>query len=244
MPVQIRLNKFIASTGSVSRRGADKLIEAGKVTVNGNPVTEPGMTVTEKDKVEVDGKRITIQGKKYVIFYKPAGYITTRKDTKDRKTIYDLLPKEMYDLKPAGRLDKDSTGLLILTNDGDLIQKITHPKGVVPKVYKVTVEGKVTRPELDKMAKGIEIEKGKIAYAEATILDYHQQITTLEITLYQGYYRQIRRMMKILNHPVISLKRVSQANITLAGLDRGKYRYLVRTEVDALYNYLKKLEKK
>jgi 23S rRNA pseudouridine2605 synthase len=244
MAQQIRLNKYIASAGIASRRGADELIEEGKVKVNGQPVTEPGMSVTSKDKVEVNGKKIVLQQKKYAIFYKPAGYITTRKDIKDRKTIYDLLPKEMYDLKPAGRLDKDSTGLLILTNDGDLIQKLTHPKGIVPKVYKVTVEGKISHQDLDRMKKGIELEKGKTAYADAVVLECSNQTTTLEMTLYQGYYRQIRRMLKILNHSVTALKRVSHANIVLFGLDRGKYRYLSGKEVDELYNYLKNLEKK
>lgn len=242
MQAQIRLNKYIASAGIASRRGADELIKNGKVKINGNVVTNPGTVITEEDTVEINGQKLKIQEKKYVIFNKPAGYITTRSDPHDRKTIYNILPPELYKLKPAGRLDKDSTGLIILTNDGELIQKLTHPKGLIPKVYKVVVEGKVSQQDLITLQKGIKIEKGKTAYAESTIINYEQGKTTLEVVLYQGYNRQIRRMMKYINHPVISLKRIAHANIVLTGLEKGKYRYLSRQEVNELYNYLKKTE--
>jgi len=243
MSNQIRLNKFIASTGLSSRRGADELIETGKVKVNGKPVEEPGMSVSEKDVVEVDGKKIRVRAEKYLIFYKPAGYITTKSDPQCRKTIYDLLPPEVHHLKSAGRLDKDSTGLLIMTNDGDLIQKLTHPKVHVPKVYRVIIEGKITNQDLINLQKGIEIDKGKIAYADTTVLDCDKSKTTLQMTLYQGYNRQIRRMMDKINHPVVALKRIAHANIVLQGLDKGQYRYLARNEVQDLFNFLKKIEK-
>lgn len=243
MAVKIRLNKYIASSGTTSRRGADELIKEGKVKVNGKIIMTPGIEITEKDVIEVRGQKITAQEKIYIILNKPPGYITTKDDPQNRKIIYNLLPDNLHNLKPAGRLDKDSSGLLILTNDGELIQKLIHPKIRTPKVYKITVEGKVTQQDLSKMQKGIEIEKGKIAYAEAVILDYFKSETTLEIVLYQGYYRQIRRMMDILRHPVITLKRTAHANIVLTGLDRGKYRYLSRQEVEELYNYLKKQNK-
>ncbi|OGI17800.1 MAG: hypothetical protein A2255_04605 [Candidatus Melainabacteria bacterium RIFOXYA2_FULL_32_9] len=241
MSYQIRLNKYIASSDITSRRGADELIKTGKVKINGEVITNPATIITNRDSVEVNGKKIKPLEHKYVIFNKPAGYITARRDPHERKTIYDLLPPEIHKLKPAGRLDRESTGLLILTNDGDLIQKLTHPKGLVPKVYRVTVEGKITQQDLFNLKKGIEIEEGKIAYAEAVILEYIHPKTTLEMTLYQGYNRQIRRMMSKIGHPVISLKRIAHANITLTGLDKGKYRYLSRKEVDYLSNYLKKL---
>jgi pseudouridine synthase len=243
MPSQIRLNKFIASTGIASRRGADELIEAGKVKVNGKPVEEAGMSVSEKDVVEVDGKKIRVRTEKYIIFHKPAGYITTKSDPQCRKTIYDLLPIDVHHLKSAGRLDKDSTGLLIMTNDGDLIQKLTHPKIHVPKVYRVTVEGKITAQDIMSLNKGIEIEKGKIAYADVVVLECDKSKSTMQLTLYQGYNRQIRRMMDKINHPVIALKRIAHANIVLQGLDKGQYRYLARNEVRDLFNYLKKAEK-
>jgi len=243
MSNQTRLNKFIASTGIASRRGADELIEAGKVKVNGKPVEEPGMSVSEKDVVEVDGQKIKVRAEKYIIFNKPAGYITTKSDPQNRKTIYDLLPPEVHHLKSAGRLDKDSSGLLIMTNDGDLIQKLTHPKGQVPKVYRVTVEGRITTQDIFALKKGIEIEKGKIAYADAVILNYEKPVTTLQITLYQGYNRQIRKMMDKVNHPVITLKRIAHANIVVQGLAKGEYRYLAKNEVNDLFNFLKKVEK-
>lgn len=243
MPDKIRLNKFIASTGISSRRGADELIETGKVKINGKLVEEPGISVSEKDIVEVNGKKIQVRDEKYIIFYKPAGYITTKSDPQNRKTIYNLLPPEVHHLKSAGRLDKDSTGLLILTNDGDLIQKLTHPKIHVPKVYRVTVEGKITAQDIVSLNKGIEIEKGKIAYADVLVLECDKTKTTMQMTLYQGYNRQIRKMMDKINHPVMNLKRIAHANIVLQGLDKGQYRYLNKNEVRDLFNYLKKAEK-
>ena len=166
MKDQIRLNKYIANAGISSRRGADELIKAGKIKVNGKIITEPGLLVNDTAVVEVDNQKIKARIQKYVIFNKPAGYITTKTDPQNRKTIYNLLPSEMCHLKPAGRLDKDSSGLLILTNDGELIQKLTHPKKQIPKVYRVTVEGKITKQNILVMGKGIEIEEGKIAYAD------------------------------------------------------------------------------
>lgn len=244
MSKQIRLNKYIASAGVASRRGADELIFAGKVKVNGKLVTEPGTTVKDRDKVEIDDKILKVQDKKYVIFNKPPGYITTRTDPRDRKTIYSLLPPEMYDLKPAGRLDKDSSGLLILTNDGDLIQKLTHPKAEIPKTYKVIVEGKITQNDIYTLQKGIEIEEDKIAYAECEVLGMEDKNMILQIVLYQGYNRQIRRMMEKIGHPVIALKRTSHGNITVSGLEKGRYRYLKSSEVRDLFNYINKLKQK
>lgn len=240
---ETRINKFIAEATSESRRSADELILAGKVKVNGEVVKELGMKVTSRDTVEVNGKKIEKLDKKYVIFHKPPGYITTRDDEKNRKTIYDILPPEMNILKPAGRLDKESSGLLLLTNDGELIMELTHPKHHVPKTYRVTVKGKVTMEHMMKMQKGIEIEPGKIAYAEGMILDYDKGATTLELVLHQGYNRQIRKMLEIIERPVEALKRISHANLNIAGLEKGKYRYLKPKEVRDLQNYLLKIRK-
>ncbi len=244
MSQKIRLNKYIASCGLGSRRTADDLIKAGFVKVNGKVVNTPGISVTENDVVTVKGKVINPEKKEYLVFHKPPGYITSTKDEKDRKTIYDVIPEKYRGLKTAGRLDKASTGLLILTNDGELIQKLTHPKKMVPKVYRITAEGRVTEQDLIKLKKGIEIEKSKIAYADAIILDYSNFQTTMELVLYQGYNKQIRRMLDKISHPVISLKRVSHACISLGGLDRGKFRYMNKKEVQNLYNYLKNIRGK
>lgn len=243
MPEQIRLNKYIASCGIASRRAADEIIKEGRVKVNGKIVKESGVSITKKDKVLVDNKPISDEKKIYIVFNKPPGYITTRSDEKGRKTIYENLPENLRTLRTAGRLDKDSTGLLILTNDGELIQKLTHPKIKVPKVYWVVAKGKVTINDLLKFQKGIEIEKGKIAYAEGVILSCENNQTLLELVLHQGYNRQIRRMLEIVGHPVISLKRTEHACINLGALKKGKFRFMNNKEVDNLYKYIKNIEK-
>ena len=193
-----RLNKYIASIGLCSRRAADELIIGGKVAVNGKVITELGFYVREKDKVSVDGKVIRPQNLEYYRFYKPAGYITTKDDEKGRKTIYDLIPQELKHLKPVGRLDKDSTGLLIMTNDGELINQMTHPSIKVPKVYMVTINGRFTENNSKEMLDGIEIitdtgEK-KMAYAETLPVELTNKSSIVQVVLYQGINRQIRKM--------------------------------------------------
>lgn len=237
---ETRLNKYIASCGYGSRRTADELITSGAVEVNDKIVDTVGVSVTKKDVVKIKGKIVSPEKKTYIIFNKPPGYITSMEDEKGRKTIYDIMPEGIKILKTAGRLDKDSTGLLIMTNDGELIQKLTHPKQQVPKVYLVTAKGRLKNKDLIKLREGIEIEKGKIAYADVVILDYQNYNTSLEITLYQGYNRQIRRMLDKVGHPVISLKRISHACIELGSLERGKFKYLNPKQVQELKNYLKK----
>ena len=239
----MRLNKYIASSGLCSRRKADELIEAGQVSVNGKVVKELGFHVSERDKVAVNGHILKQKKNEYYKFYKPSGYITTCEDEKGRKTIFDILPDEFRHLKPVGRLDKDSTGLLILTNDGDLINELTHPSAKVQKVYHVTVKGKVTEQDLIKLENGFEIEKGKMAYAKCSILEYQQKATFLNVILYQGLNRQIRKMFDILGHEVISLKRIQHATITLDGLKRGEYKPLKQSQIRELRTYLKKVSK-
>lgn len=238
-----RLNKFIASSGLCSRRKADELIEAGKVKVNGVVVKELGYSVSSKDKVTVNNEPLKKQNLIYIKYYKPAGYITTMNDEKGRKTIYDILPDEVKDLKPVGRLDKDSTGLLILTNDGEFINKMTHPSIKLPKIYRVCAQGKMNSQHLLQMAKGIEIEPQKIAYADALIVEYENKNTVLQITLYQGMNRQIRKMLDHLGHPVISLKRVSHGTINIQGLKKGQFKYIKPKEINDLIKHINKLEK-
>ena len=235
-----RLNKYIAQAGVCSRRKADELIENGHVKVNGKVVTELGLQLQPKDKVFIDNKLVTPQRHEYYRFYKPAGYITTSDDEKGRKTIYDLLPENLHNLKPVGRLDKDSTGLLILTNDGDLINQLTHPSIKVPKVYLVTVDGRICPHHAEQMAKGIEIEKGKIAYADVMYLEGDNKTSTMQITLYQGLNRQIRKMFEYLGFEVKSLKRIQHAIITLEGLKRGQFKPIKPQQMKQLKNYLSK----
>ncbi len=236
-----RLNKYIASAGICSRRKADELIEAGVVMVNGKKVTELGFSVQPKDKVFVEGKLIHPVKHEYYRFYKPAGYITTSDDEKGRRTIYDLLPETLHKLKPVGRLDRESTGLIILTNDGDLINELTHPSAKVPKLYRVSINGKITQNDIDKMYKGIEIEPGKIAYAQVDVLEIDNSSTTMEILLHQGLNRQIRKMFEFLGFEVVSLKRIQHATITLEGLKRGEFKPIKPRQIKELRNFLNKI---
>lgn len=236
-----RLNKYIASSGLCSRRKADELIESGVVTVNGKKVTELGYSVLPKDKVFAGGRLIHPVKLEYYRFYKPAGYITTADDDQGRKTIYDLLPEGFKKLKPVGRLDKDSTGLLILTNDGDLINELTHPSAKVPKLYKVSINGKITQKDIDKMHKGIEIEPGKTAYAQVDVLQADNSHTVMEILLYQGLNRQIRKMFEYLGFEVQTLKRIAHATITLEGLKRGEFRQIKPRRIKDLRNFLNRI---
>ena len=238
-----RLNKYIAASGLCSRRKADELIESGVVNVNGKIVKELGFQVGPKDKVFVNKVLIHPKKLEYYKFYKPAGYITTSDDEKGRKTIYDIIPKELAELKPVGRLDKDSTGLLIMTNDGDLINQLTHPSVKVSKVYIVSVEGKVGVNDLDTLYKGIEIEKGKMAYADAQIIEFDKNTTMLQVVLTQGLNRQIRKMFDYLGHPVVSLKRIQHATISIEGLKRGQIKPIKPAQIKDLRKYLEKLEK-
>ena len=238
-----RLNKYIASSGLCSRRKADELIEQGVVAVNGKTVTELGYLVQPKDKVFVNKKLIHPVKHEYYRFYKPAGYITTCDDEKGRKTIYDLLPEKLAGLKPVGRLDKDSTGLLILTNDGDLINALTHPSVKVPKVYMVTVNAQVTRAELEQMANGIEIEPNKIAYADIQVLEIDSKHTEMQFSLYQGMNRQIRKMFEHFGYEVKVLKRVRHATLSLEGLRRGEFKPIKPAQIKELKNFLNRISK-
>lgn len=239
-----RLNKYIASSGLCSRRKADELIESGKVSVNGKRVTELGFSVQNKDKVFVEGKLIHPVKHEYYRFYKPAGYITTSDDENGRKTIYDLLPENLHHLKPVGRLDKDSTGLIILTNDGDLINDLTHPSVKVPKLYRVAINGTITQNDIDKMYKGIEIEPGKVAYAQVDVLEIDKTSTVLEILLYQGLNRQIRKMLAHLGYEVVSLKRIQHAIFNLDGLKRGEFKPIKPRQIKDLRNFLNRIAAK
>ncbi len=237
----IRLNKYIASSGLCSRRKADELIEQGIVIVNGKTITELGYLVQQKDKVFVNKKLIHPVKHEYYRFYKPAGYITTCDDERGRKTIYDLLPENLAGLKPVGRLDKDSTGLLILTNDGELINALTHPSVKVPKVYMVTVNAQVKRAELEQMANGIEIEPNKIAYADIQVLEIDNKHTEMQITLYQGMNRQIRKMFEYFGYEVKVLKRIRHATLNLNGLKRGEFKPIKPAQIKELKNFLNRI---
>ena len=242
-----RLNKFIASAGICSRRKADELILEGRVRVNEKVISELGFYVREKDRVYVDGKLIKPEKFEYYKFYKPAGYITTSEDEKGRKTIYDVIPPELRNLKPVGRLDKDSTGLLILTNDGDFINEMTHPSIKVPKIYVVTINGRFTKDDAEKMIAGIEIttdkDENKIAYAETMPLEITNKSSIVQLTLYQGMNRQIRKMFAALGYEVEHLKRIQHATVTLEGLKKGQIKPIKPKQIKELKAYIAKIKR-
>lgn len=242
-----RLNKYIASTGFCSRRKADEYIENGDVVVNGRIVKELGFQVGSKDKVSIEGKLLKPLKLEYYKFYKPAGYITTADDEKGRKTIYDVIPPELSKLKPVGRLDKDSTGLIIMTNDGDLINEMTHPSIKVPKIYLVSINGKLTPEMGEQMYNGIEIEtdsgEKKVAYAQVLPIELGTKSSTLQVTLHQGINRQIRKMFAKLGFEVISLKRVQHGTITIEGLKKGQIKPMKPKQVKELKTYLTKIKR-
>ncbi len=237
----MRINKYIAQSGICSRRKADEFITSGRVKVNGEVVTMLGFEIRKKDKVTLDDKIIRSDKLEYYKFYKPTGYITTKSDEKNRKTIYDIIPKEYHYLNPTGRLDKDSSGLIIMTNDGNLIYELTHPSIKVAKTYLVKVNGKLKDEELQKLTDGIEIEKGKIAYCDWAIIEEKKDETLFEIILYQGLNRQIRKMFEFLGFEVISLKRIRHANIELQGLKKGQIKQIKPRQIKELKAYLEKL---
>ena len=239
----MRINKYIAQSGFCSRRKADEYVLEGRVKVNGVIVTMLGYEIRVKDKVTIDDKLIKADKLEYYKFYKPAGYITTKNDEKGRKTIYDILDKSYHHLNPVGRLDKDSTGLIILTNDGNLAYELTHPSVKVAKTYIVKVDGILDNSKLQKLTDGIEIEKGKIAYCDWVILETDKTSTTFEIILYQGLNRQIRKMFEFLGYSVLNLKRIRHANIDLVGLKKGQIKQIKPRQIKELKQYLDKLRK-
>lgn len=242
-----RLNKYIASTGFCSRRKADELILEGRVRVNDRQIDELGFYVREKDRVYIDGKIVKPQKLEYYKFYKPAGYITTSEDEKGRKTIYDVIPPELRHLKPVGRLDKESTGLIILTNDGEFINEMTHPSIKVPKVYIVSINGKFTPDDAEKMLNGLEIEtdsgEKKIAYAETLPIEIKNKSSMIQVVLYQGINRQIRKMFAKLGYEVESLKRIQHATLTIEGLKKGQVKAIKPKQVKELKTYIAKIKR-
>ncbi len=239
-----RLNRYIASAGICSRRKADELILSGRVRVNDKRIDELGFYVREKDRVYVDDKLVRPQKLEYYKFYKPAGYITTTEDEKGRKTIYDIIPAELRHLKPVGRLDKDSSGLIILTNDGEFINEMTHPSIKVPKVYIVTINGKFTQEYAEKMLNGIEIEtdsgEKKTAYAESMPMEITPKESRIQIVLYQGINRQIRKMFAKLGFEVLHLKRIQHATLTIEGLKKGQVKAIKPKQIKELKAYIAK----
>jgi len=231
----IRLNKFLSSCGVASRRHSDELIIQGKVMVNGKVVTTPGVTVNErKDKVVFDGKELSLPSSfVYIKLNKPKGYICSASDEKGRKTIYDLIDTEER-LFSIGRLDYDTEGLIILTNDGDFANKVGHPSNSIEKEYQVTVEGKILESELAVMRKGAVVDGKRMPPARVKILSVEEKFSKLSVVINEGQNRQVRRMFEAIGRVIILLKRVRIGDVKLGGLSRGEYRDLKIDELNSL----------
>jgi len=226
----VRLNAYLARAGVASRRGADELIKAGRVTVNGGP-GQLNTFVQARDLVEVDGRRVAAQKLTYALLNKPVRTVTTARDPQGRPTVVDLVdvPERVV---PVGRLDADTTGALLLTNDGPLAHRLAHPRYGVEKVYEVDVEGRPDATALRALAEGVELEDGMTAPATVRCL----APSTIELTLHEGRNRQVRRMCEAVGHPVRRLHRSRYAGLTIDGLQPGAWRWLEPHEIAALRN--------
>ena len=227
---RVRLNAYLARAGVASRRGADELIKAGRVTVNGEP-GQLNTFVESRDRVEVDGEPVAPQQLAYVLLHKPAGTVTTARDPHARRTVVELVDHAAR-VVPVGRLDADTTGALLLTNDGPLAHRLAHPRYGVEKVYEAEVEGEPSDEALARLEQGIELDDGPTAPAQMRRLGPNR----LELTLHEGRKHQVKRMLAAVGHPVTRLHRSRYAGLTLEGLEPGAWRELEPSEVDLLRN--------
>lgn len=231
----MRLNKFLSNSGVASRRKCDELISQGKVFVNGKVVNELGLQINEKkDKVMVEGKQIKLPSSfVYIKLNKPKGYACTAHDEKGRKTIYELIDTDER-LFSIGRLDYDTEGLILLTNDGDFANKVAHPKYAIEKEYRVTVEGQIKESELAVLRKGVVVDGERMPSAKVEFLSEDDKFTKLSVVIDEGQNRQIRRMFEAIGKSIRLLKRVRIGQVRLGGLKRGDYRDLTEDELNSL----------
>jgi 23S rRNA pseudouridine2605 synthase len=228
----MRLNAYLARAGIASRRGSDDLIKAGRVKVNDVPGAL-NTYVHTGDRVEVDGKPVTAQALKYVLLNKPAATVTTARDPQGRPTVVDLVAEIPERVVPVGRLDSDTTGALLLTNDGPLSHRLAHPRYGVEKVYEVEVEGEPDDAALQQLADGVDLDDGRSAPARVRRLG----ASKLELTLHEGRKHQVKRMCEAVGHPVLRLHRSRYAGLTVEGLEPGRWRELDPDEVKELRSY-------
>ncbi|MEJ5298276.1 MAG: pseudouridine synthase [Armatimonadota bacterium] len=235
--MQERLQKVLAACGCGSRRECERFIVDGRVAVNGVVVTELGTrTDPERDRITLDGRPVQPPPLRYIALYKPRGVASTRRDPHARRTVMDFLPPDLQRLYPVGRLDVPSEGLVLLTNDGDLANRLTHPRYGVPKVYRVTVSGIVTNAEVEMLRRGMDLEDGRTLPAGVVVdaRDLKEDRTRLEVVLTEGRKRIIRRMFEALGHETLRLKRMAIGPVTLRGLRPGEWRELTPEELAML----------
>lgn len=235
MSTHQRLQKILASAGIASRRHSEALIQAGRVSVNGLVVTELGAKADPAvDEIHVDGEPLPREvGKTYFALYKPTGYITSKSDPRNRRTVMMLAP-EVPGLHPVGRLDYDTSGLLLLTNDGEFTLGLTHPRYGVPKTYEAWVEGHPSERILQRLREGVRLEDGWTAPARVVSFGPSGAETRIHVTLHEGRNRQVRRMFEAVGHPVVKLKRLSVGPVTIEGMEPGAVRPLTAQEINAL----------
>ena len=230
-----RLQKFLSRAGVASRRTAEEIIQAGRVAVNGQMVTAMGVKVDpDRDVVRVDGSIVKVTAApRTVMLHKPYGYVCTTRDPEGRRVVTELLGKLPGRLYPVGRLDYDATGLLLLTNDGELAYRLTHPSYSVPRTYRVTVAGEVSKETVRQMAAGLDLD-GRTVYPEVEVNKREPGKTVLEITVHEGRYHLIKRLMEQVVRPVVKLKRIAFGPLRLEGLLRGSFREVTGREMAAL----------
>lgn len=233
----IRLNRFIANSGVCSRRDADKLIEQGKIKVNGEVITEMGYKVKRSDKVEYEGKSLVPEKKVYLLLNKPKDTVTTSRDPQGRRTVIDLIKKASKErVYPVGRLDRNTTGVLMFTNDGDMAKKLAHPSSNVRKIYHVFLNKPLTKTDFEKIAQGLELEDGFIRPDEISYPEPNEK-NQVGIEIHSGKNRIVRRIFEHVGYKVVKLDRVYFAGLTKKNLNRGHWRFLTDKEV----NFLKML---
>ncbi|MBN1458477.1 MAG: rRNA pseudouridine synthase [Armatimonadetes bacterium] len=230
-----RLSKVVAASGVTSRRKAADVIRAGRVQVDGETVREPGRLVDPQTaRVEVDGVEVRSEAKYYFLVHKPRGPISAAADDRGRKTVLDLLPDVPARLYPAGRLDADTEGLLLVTNDGELTYRLTHPRYEVAKVYEAAVRGRPSREDLAQLERGMELEEGPTGPAEVEVLQAGRDASVIQITVHAGRKRMVRRMFAAIGHPVVALRRTRLGPLALGELKPGESRPLTEAELAAL----------
>jgi pseudouridine synthase len=232
----VRLQKFLSMAGVCSRRAGEQMIKEGRVKVNGEMVSEMGTTVDpENDRVEVDSRLVKpVSTLAYILLYKPVGFVTTVKDEFGRSTVTELVREANVRVYPVGRLDLDTSGLLLLTNDGELANRLTHPSFGVEKEYLARVHDTPSPTTLETLANGVMLDDGKTAPAQVRLEKAGRPTSIVSLTIKEGRNRQVRRMLEAVGHPVVSLKRVRFGSLTLLGLQQGKWRSLTSQEVKDL----------
>lgn len=234
----MRINKYISAAGFASRRKADELVINGSVKINGVTVREPGTDVKDGDVVEVNGRKIDkAERLVYIMLNKPVGYVTTAKDEKGRHIVSDLVMDITERIFPVGRLDYNTSGLLIMTNDGDLAYKLMHPKHKMYKTYRATVQGVISSERVNKLRKGVDIGGFVTSPAKVNVIKQTEKFAIVEISIYEGKNRQVRKMFAQVGNKVQALERVAIGEIYLARLMTGHYRKLTPKEIEYLKNY-------